>query len=43
MPRLFTIFGRAHRRIEAVLTPKQRAEFERYHRRHLVRLHRLLG
>ncbi|MEA2693788.1 MAG: hypothetical protein QOJ16_3175 [Acidobacteriota bacterium] len=40
MPRVLAILDRAHARIDAVLTPEQRAEFERYQRRHRYRLHR---
>jgi hypothetical protein len=40
MPRVLAILDRAHTRIDAVLTPTQRAEFERYRERHRYRLHR---
>jgi Spy/CpxP family protein refolding chaperone len=40
MPRVFGILDRASARINAVLTPEQRAEFQRYQRQHRHRLHR---
>lgn len=40
MPRVLAILDRAHSRIDAVLTPPQRAEFEHYRQRNRYRLHR---
>jgi hypothetical protein len=40
MPRVLAILDRAHSRIDTVLTPSQRSEFERYQKRHRYRLHR---
>ena len=43
MPRVLALLDRAHNRIDAVLTPEQRAEFERYRERHRYRLHRFFA
>ena len=43
MPRVLAILDHAHARIDAVLTPAQRAEFERYRRYHRYRLHRFFS
>jgi Spy/CpxP family protein refolding chaperone len=43
MPRVFAILDHAHTRIDAVLTPEQRAEFKRYQARHRYRLHRFFS
>jgi Spy/CpxP family protein refolding chaperone len=42
-PRVLAMLQRTHARISAVLTPRQRAEFERYHQRRHNRLVHLLG
>jgi len=38
LPRVLAILDRTHRSIEAILTPRQRAIFERYRERHQERL-----
>lgn len=43
MPRVFGILDRASTRINGMLKPEQRAEFERYKRRHRHRLHGLFA
>lgn len=42
-PRMLAMLNRTHARISAVLTPRQRAEFERFHQRRHNRLVHLLG
>jgi hypothetical protein len=43
MPRVFAILDRASTRINTMLTPEQRAEFQRYRTRHRHRLHGLFA
>ena len=43
MPRVFAILDRASTRINGMLKPGQRDEFERYKRRHRYRLHGLFA
>ena len=40
MPRVLALLDRASTRINTVLTPEQRVEFQRYQRQHRWRLHR---
>jgi len=42
-PRVTAMLERTHARISAILTPQQRAEFERFHHRRHSRLLRLFG
>ncbi|HXO19539.1 MAG TPA: hypothetical protein VOA87_06395 [Thermoanaerobaculia bacterium] len=43
LPRMHAILERSRQRISAILTPEQRAEFERYREQHHFRLHHLLS